>query len=273
MSINMVPSQLCDPLIAVRLLAILRETGIAPNRIEIEITEDALVGDLEAAKHVLAALQNVGMTVALDDFGTGYSGLYDLRELHLDKIKVDQPAPPHLDPEGYRPVECLRRRLSAEPGTRSPGQLNGGRGDCHGSPRRNGCGRGNLPGNIQREGAAARNHPRLLHRDRIPPVGSGRPKRHPASPGGRLQEICRTETGARQADARPDRQVVEWRPLTGFAFIRRLQRTIPFSLADSDAVAVRHSPAKPPHLRFGCPNNPVTRTLICAAWWDYYQCK
>jgi EAL domain-containing protein (putative c-di-GMP-specific phosphodiesterase class I) len=56
----------------------------------VEITETAVVQKLDEAKRVLDQLRRVGVRVALDDFGTGYSGLYHLRELQLDTIKIDR---------------------------------------------------------------------------------------------------------------------------------------------------------------------------------------
>ena len=90
LSINLAPSQLRDPLLARRLAAILKEYAMPAHRIEIEITENALIGDIETTRKVLTALQKLGMTIALDDFGTGYASLYHLRELNLDKMKVDK---------------------------------------------------------------------------------------------------------------------------------------------------------------------------------------
>ena len=55
-----------------------------------EITETAIVQDLEATRATLSALQRLGVHVALDDFGTGYSSLYHLRELRFDKLKIDR---------------------------------------------------------------------------------------------------------------------------------------------------------------------------------------
>ena len=110
LSINLAPSQLRDPLLAVRLLGILREARIRPDRIEVEVTENTLIGDLEATKNVLTSLQNLGMTIALDDFGTGYSSLYHLRELHFDKIKVDRSFVQALD-EGDEKGKIVRAMI------------------------------------------------------------------------------------------------------------------------------------------------------------------
>ena len=90
LAVNISPIQLQDRWLPQRLLAILTETGFPAGRLEVEITENALVADLDTARGVLAALQNVGVRIALDDFGTGYSSLHHLRELKLDKIKIDR---------------------------------------------------------------------------------------------------------------------------------------------------------------------------------------
>ncbi|HEX8417898.1 MAG TPA: EAL domain-containing protein [Methylobacterium sp.] len=90
LAVNISPLQLQDRLMPQRILTILTETGFAPNRLEIEITETALVNDIEAARIALRSLQNLGVRIALDDFGTGYSSLYHLRELKFDKLKIDR---------------------------------------------------------------------------------------------------------------------------------------------------------------------------------------
>jgi EAL domain-containing protein (putative c-di-GMP-specific phosphodiesterase class I) len=89
-ALNVSPAHFSDPLMPVKLLAILSETGFPPKRLEIEVTESALVSDLPTARAVLVALQDIGIRISLDDFGTGYSSLYHLRELHFDKIKIDR---------------------------------------------------------------------------------------------------------------------------------------------------------------------------------------
>ena len=89
-ALNVSPKHFADPLLPVKLLAILSETGFSPNRLEIEVTESALVNDIVAARAILVALQDIGIKISLDDFGTGYSSLYHLRELRFDKIKIDR---------------------------------------------------------------------------------------------------------------------------------------------------------------------------------------
>lgn len=90
LSIDIYPSQLKDRFLPARILRILEETGLAPERLEMEITESALVADMENAQLVLGALRTAGVRVALDNFGTGYSSLYHLRNFRLDKIKIDR---------------------------------------------------------------------------------------------------------------------------------------------------------------------------------------
>jgi diguanylate cyclase (GGDEF)-like protein len=89
-SVNVAPQQLQDSLLPQRILAILSETGFAPRRLEVEITETAIINDLQAARTALMSLQNIGVKIALDDFGTGYSSLYHLKELRFDKLKIDR---------------------------------------------------------------------------------------------------------------------------------------------------------------------------------------
>jgi predicted signal transduction protein with EAL and GGDEF domain len=87
-SVNFSPRQISDPTLDTRILGLLAKASFPPHRLVIEITESAVVQRLHDAKAVLRSLRNVGVRVALDDFGTGYSGLYHLRELDLDIIKI-----------------------------------------------------------------------------------------------------------------------------------------------------------------------------------------
>jgi diguanylate cyclase (GGDEF)-like protein len=89
LSIDVLSSQLNDRNLKTRILDILRETGLQAARLEIEITESTLVRNLEAAQNILGGLRDAGVKIALDNFGTGYSSLYHLRNLKMDKIKID----------------------------------------------------------------------------------------------------------------------------------------------------------------------------------------
>jgi diguanylate cyclase (GGDEF)-like protein/PAS domain S-box-containing protein len=89
-SLNVSPLHFGDPLLPVKVLAILSETRFPPRRLEIEVTESALTADIVSARTALVALQDLGIKISLDDFGTGYSSLYNLRELRFDKIKIDR---------------------------------------------------------------------------------------------------------------------------------------------------------------------------------------
>jgi diguanylate cyclase (GGDEF)-like protein len=88
--VNFSPRQISDPNVATRILGLLTKVVFPPHRLVMEVTEGAVVQKLEAAKAVLQSLRNVGVRIALDDFGTGYSGLYHLRELELDIVKIDR---------------------------------------------------------------------------------------------------------------------------------------------------------------------------------------
>jgi diguanylate cyclase (GGDEF)-like protein len=89
LSIDVLSSQLKDKKLKTRIMDILHETGLPPERLEIEITESTLVRNLEEAQDTLGALREAGVRIALDNFGTGYSSLYHLRNFKMDRIKID----------------------------------------------------------------------------------------------------------------------------------------------------------------------------------------
>jgi EAL domain-containing protein (putative c-di-GMP-specific phosphodiesterase class I) len=70
--------------------AALRESGLDPGRLELEITESVMVHDIDAAISELNQLRALGVSISMDDFGTGYSSLSYLRSFPFDKIKIDQ---------------------------------------------------------------------------------------------------------------------------------------------------------------------------------------
>ena len=86
---NVSPLHLRDPGLPAMVAGILHETGFPACRLEIEVTESALVGDLALARTLLDQLKALGVRLALDDFGTGYSSLRHLQVLPFDKLKID----------------------------------------------------------------------------------------------------------------------------------------------------------------------------------------
>lgn len=90
LALNISPNQLKDASLPAQILTILCEEGMPTSQLEVEITETALVGDIDAAKAIFDAFHEAGIEVSLDDFGTGYSSLYHLRELKFDKMKIDK---------------------------------------------------------------------------------------------------------------------------------------------------------------------------------------
>jgi diguanylate cyclase len=76
---------------------VLDETGLAPERLELEVTETAIVSDRKRALAVLTAIKALGVSIAIDDFGTGYSSLDTLRSFPFDKIKLDRSFMPEVE--------------------------------------------------------------------------------------------------------------------------------------------------------------------------------
>ncbi|GLQ53244.1 EAL domain-containing protein [Devosia nitrariae] len=89
-AVNVSPVQLHAPGFVARLRAVLQETRLDPRRLEIEITETALIRDLTRTIATLDEVKALGVRIAMDDFGTGYSSLANLRAFAFDRIKMDQ---------------------------------------------------------------------------------------------------------------------------------------------------------------------------------------
>ena len=89
-AINVSPLQLRDETFASRLLSTISEIGLAPSRLQVEITENVLLESSSITKNVLAELREAGVLVALDDFGTGHSSINYLRRHAIDKLKIDR---------------------------------------------------------------------------------------------------------------------------------------------------------------------------------------
>ncbi|MGP0092333.1 MAG: EAL domain-containing protein [Xanthobacteraceae bacterium] len=88
-AVNVSATQIHNANLAHTVHEILFETGLAPGRLELEITETALVRDLNRALSTLRRIKMLGVRIAMDDFGTGYSSLSNLRAFPFDKIKID----------------------------------------------------------------------------------------------------------------------------------------------------------------------------------------
>jgi diguanylate cyclase (GGDEF)-like protein len=89
-SVNLSARQLQEPELIETIRVILRETGIAPNALELEITESVAMQNAEATLTSLRALKDMGVSLAVDDFGTGYSSLLYLTRFPIDTVKVDR---------------------------------------------------------------------------------------------------------------------------------------------------------------------------------------
>ena len=89
-AINVSPVQLNHPELPRRFHQVLIDTGLPPRRLEIELTETAIIANRDQSLHVLRQIKALGIGVALDDFGTGYSSLETLRAFPFDKIKLDR---------------------------------------------------------------------------------------------------------------------------------------------------------------------------------------
>src|SRR4029450_3451404 len=90
LAVNVSPVQFKSGTFALKFVSALTASGLAANRLELEITEAVLIRDDEAALAILHQLRGIGVRTALDDFGTGYSSLSSLQRFPFDKIKIDR---------------------------------------------------------------------------------------------------------------------------------------------------------------------------------------
>jgi diguanylate cyclase (GGDEF)-like protein len=90
LAVNVSGHQLRDPDFVDKVSTALREAHLAPERLELEITESTIMQEDEATDRAFAALHDLGVPVALDDFGTGYSSLSYLRRFPISRVKIDQ---------------------------------------------------------------------------------------------------------------------------------------------------------------------------------------
>jgi diguanylate cyclase (GGDEF)-like protein len=110
-ALNVSPGQLREMIGMLRNPPLWPEGELDPARLEIEITESALIEDIDVAREMVSLLQARGTRVVLDDFGIGYSNIFHLRELPFDRIKIDRSfvLDSHADP---RAEACIRAMLA-----------------------------------------------------------------------------------------------------------------------------------------------------------------
>ena len=89
-SVNLSPRQFQDARLVGLVTSVVEETGIDPSRLELELTESAMIGDIEKAVAILGGLKDIGVRLSIDDFGTGYSSLAYLKRFPIDTLKIDR---------------------------------------------------------------------------------------------------------------------------------------------------------------------------------------
>lgn len=90
LSVNLPPSALLDPELVRGVTRLVTRHGVTPGSLVLEITESAIMFDIERAQRALADLRSLGVELSLDDYGTGYCSLTYLRDLPLQEIKIDR---------------------------------------------------------------------------------------------------------------------------------------------------------------------------------------
>lgn len=119
-SVNVFGRHFSQPELADHIEAILAETGLAAGRLQLEITESAIIDAPDLAIDVMRRLRNLGVTVNLDDFGTGYSSLAYLQRFAIDTLKIDQGFTQRLERDGsgrkiVETIIALARNLGMTP--------------------------------------------------------------------------------------------------------------------------------------------------------------
>lgn len=100
-NVNLSVVQLLQPDIVEVIDSALKESGLLPDRLTLEVTESLAINDMERMKRILGRIKELGVYLALDDFGTGYSSLNHIREIPFDVIKVDQSFVKDLAEDAY----------------------------------------------------------------------------------------------------------------------------------------------------------------------------
>jgi EAL domain-containing protein (putative c-di-GMP-specific phosphodiesterase class I) len=129
-AVNVSPVQFRSKTLALKVAEALAESGLAPDRLELEITETVLIRDDEQALTILQQLRGLGVRIAFDDFGTGYSSLSYLHRFPFDKIKIDRSFISDIgEPHGSSPIvqavvtmAAARQMTTTAEGVETPAQ-------------------------------------------------------------------------------------------------------------------------------------------------------
>ena len=128
-AVNLSPRQTRDPALVDNVMDVLRETGMPPHLLELEITESVLMEDIEANIALLESLHAAGISLSIDDFGTGYSSLAYLQRFPIQKLKIDRSFIQRMPGDGeaiasavIAMAHSLRMQVVAE-GVEDPEQL------------------------------------------------------------------------------------------------------------------------------------------------------
>ena len=89
-AVNLSVKQFHESRLTKTVQSVIDSTGIKPQSLTLEVTESALIGDLEQSIRILHQLQEMGPKLSIDDFGTGYSSLSYLKQFPLDELKIDR---------------------------------------------------------------------------------------------------------------------------------------------------------------------------------------
>lgn len=109
LAVNLSPAQISCPNLLPAVTSALAAAQLAPERLELEVTENVLLGHTDAVLARLHALRSMGIKIVMDDFGTGYSSLSNLRAFPFDKIKIDRSFVRDLaDPDALAIVRAVR---------------------------------------------------------------------------------------------------------------------------------------------------------------------
>ncbi len=118
LAVNLSPLQFADDNLVTEVQAALKLSGLDPHSLELEITESAIMRNLEQATAAMRALKEQGVKLAIDDFGTGYSSLSNLQHFPLDRIKIDQSFTREIHNEDVREITttiiAMAKRLKLE---------------------------------------------------------------------------------------------------------------------------------------------------------------